>query len=113
MTRRGGGGGFWGGSEPDLTRRAGSEGPTLRRIAGFFRPYRARLAFIAVLILFTVTIGVINPILLKLVIDNLTSESPSVELLWIQCGLMIVLPIITSALGVWQSYLSTSLASAS
>ena len=28
------------------------------------------------------------------------------ELLWIQCGLMIVLPIITSALGVWQSYLS-------
>ena len=107
MTRRGGGGGgFWGGSEPDLTRRAGSEGPTLRRIAGFFRPYRARLAFIAVLILFTVTIGVINPILLKLVIDNLTSESPSVELLWIQCGLMIVLPIITSALGVWQSYLS-------
>ena len=30
----------------------------MRRIAGFFRPYRARLAFIAVLILFTVAIGV-------------------------------------------------------
>ena len=108
MTRRGGGGGggFWGGSEPDLTRRPGSEGRTLRRIAGFFRPYRARLGFIAVLILLTVSIGVVNPILLKLVIDNLTSDAPSLELLWIQCGLMIVLPIITSALGVWQSYLS-------
>ena len=69
MTRRGGGprggGGFFGGgSEPDLTRRPGTDGPTMRRIAGFFRPYRGRLAFISVLILITVTIGVINPILL-------------------------------------------------
>ena len=110
MTRRAGGsrggGGFWGsGPDPDLTRRPGSEGPTLRRIAGFFRPYRMRLAFIAVLILVTVSIGVVNPILLKLVIDNLTGPQ-DLRLLWIQCGLMIVLPIITSALGVWQSYLS-------
>ena len=97
---------MWGGGpEPDLSRRPGSEGPTLRRIAGFFRPYRARLAFIAVLILVTVSIGVVNPILLKLVIDNLTGPQ-DMNLLWIQCGLMIVLPIITSALGVWQSYLS-------
>jgi len=107
MTRRGGGGGFWGGSEPDLTRRPGSEGPTLRRIAGFFRPYRARLAFIAVLILITVGIGVINPILLGLAIDNIAPDGPQdLGLLFLQCGLMIVLPIVTSALGVWQSYLS-------
>jgi ATP-binding cassette subfamily B protein len=106
MTRRGGGG-FWGGSEPDLTRRPGSEGPTLRRIAGFFRPYRARLAFIAVLILITVAIGVVNPILLGLAIDNLVpGGQQDLGLLFLQCGLMIVLPIITSALGVWQSYLS-------
>ena len=104
MTRRGGGprGGWgaWGGPEPDLSRRPGSEGRTLRRIVGFFRPYRARLAFIAVLILVTVSIGVVNPILLKLVIDNLTGPQ-DLGLLWLQCGLMIVLPIITSALGVW------------
>jgi ATP-binding cassette subfamily B protein len=107
MTRRGGGGGgFWGGSDPDLTRRPGSEGRTLRRIVGFFRPYRGRLAFIAVLILVTVSIGVVNPILLKLIIDNLTSDEPSLQLLYVQAGLMIVLPIITSGLGVWQSFLS-------
>jgi ATP-binding cassette, subfamily B, bacterial len=107
MTRRGGGGGggFWGGPEPDLTRRPGSEGRTLRRIAGFFKPYRGRLAFIAFLILLTVSIGVINPILLKLVIDNLAGPQ-DLGLLWIQCGLMIALPVITSAIGVWQSYLS-------
>jgi ATP-binding cassette, subfamily B, bacterial len=110
MTRRGGGGrgggGFWGGGpEPDLTRRPGSEGRTLRRIVGFFRPYRARLAFIGLLILVTVSIGVVNPILLKLIIDNLTGPQ-DLGLLWIQAGLMIVLPIVTSAIGVWQSYLS-------
>jgi ATP-binding cassette subfamily B protein len=110
MTRRGGGGrgggGFWGGGpDPDLTRRPGSEGRTLRRIVGFFRPYRARLTFIGLLILVTVSIGVVNPILLKLIIDNLTGPQ-DLGLLWIQAGLMIVLPIVTSAIGVWQSYLS-------
>jgi ATP-binding cassette subfamily B protein len=110
VTRRGGGprggwaGGF-GGPEPDLSRRPGSEGRTLRRIVGFFRPYRRRLAFIAVLILVTVSIGVVNPILLKLIIDNLTGPQ-DLGLLWLQAGLMIVLPIVTSAIGVWQSYLS-------
>jgi ATP-binding cassette subfamily B protein len=109
MTRRGGGGGGgwgrFGAPEPDLARRPGRERETLRRIAGFFRPYRGRLGFIAVLILITVSIGVVNPILLKLIIDNLTDEQ-DLGLLWIQAGLMIVLPIVTSALGVWQSYLS-------
>ncbi len=113
MTRRGGGGGGrggwaggFGGPEPDLTRRPGTARKTVALIAGFFRPYRLRLALIAVLILVTVSVGVINPILLKLIIDNLTSETPSLELLWIQAGLMIVLPIVTSAIGVWQAYLS-------
>ncbi len=104
---RGGGGGAWGrmGREPDLARRPGSDRATLARIATFFVPYRLRLAFIGVLILFSVTIGVVNPILLKLVIDNLTGPQ-DLALLWLQCGLMIVLPIVTSAIGVWQAYLS-------
>jgi ATP-binding cassette subfamily B protein len=112
VTRRGGGGagrGGWGGAfggpEPDLTRRPGSERRTLRRIAGFFTPYRGRLWFIAGLILVTVTIGVVNPILLKLIIDNLTGPR-DLGLLYLQAGLMIVLPIVTSAIGVWQAYLS-------
>jgi ATP-binding cassette subfamily B protein len=111
MTRRGGGGGgrgFWGGGpEPDLTRRPGSEGPTLRRIAEFFRPYRGRLAFIAVLILITVSVGVVNPILIKFVLDNLLpGGEQDLGLLYVQVALMIVLPIVTSAIGVWQAYLS-------
>ena len=112
MSRRGGGGGgggpwgrAFGGSEPDLTRRRGTEGQTLRRIFVFFRPYQARLGLIAALILVTVSVGVVNPILLKLIIDNLTGPQ-DLQLLYIQAGLMIVLPIITSGIGVWQSFLS-------
>ena len=98
-------GGHWGGFEPNLERRAGSGRRTLRRIAGFFRPYRGRLAVIAVAILVTATIGVVNPILIKLVIDNLTGPR-DLGLLYLQSGLMIVLPIVTSLIGVGQSYFS-------
>ncbi len=110
MTRRGGGGrggwsGAFGGAEPDLTRRHGTGRKTLRLIGGFFAPYRPRLLLIAALILVTVSVGVVNPILLKLIIDNLTGPQ-DLNLLYLQAGLMIVLPIVTSAIGVWQAFLS-------
>ena len=98
--------GHWGGGEgPDLQARPGSGPATFRRIIGFFRPYQRRLSLIGVLIVFTVSIGVVNPILLKLIIDNLTGPR-DLGLLYLQAGLMIGLPVVTSLLGVWQSYLS-------
>src|SRR5688572_23184697 len=106
MRGRGMGRGMWGGGEgPDLTARPGSGPKTLRLIAGFFRPYRTRLVVISGLILLSVTIGVVNPILLKLVIDNLLGPQ-DLGLLYLQCALMIVLPFFSSGIGVWQSYLS-------
>ncbi len=106
MRGRGMGRGPWGGGEePNLEARPGSGPKTLRLIAGFFRPYRARLTVISGLILVSVSIGVVNPILLKLVIDNLLGPQ-DVGLLYVQCALMIVLPFLSSGIGVWQSYLS-------
>jgi ATP-binding cassette subfamily B protein len=102
---RGGRGRHLGGPEPDLTRRAGTGAATMRRIGSFFRPYTGRLAVIAFAILVTAGIGVVNPILLKLVIDNLTGPR-DLGLLYLQTGLMIVLPVISSLIGVGQSYLS-------
>jgi ATP-binding cassette subfamily B protein len=101
---RGGMGGH--GPETTLVARPGSTPQTLRRIAGFFRPYRARLLLITFLIGMTVVLGVINPILLKLIIDNLLAPEPSMALLWQYGALMIALPIISSAIGLWQTYLS-------
>jgi ATP-binding cassette subfamily B protein len=103
--RGGGGRGHWRGSEPDLTARSGHAPRTFRQIIGFFRPYRGRLALISVLILVTVSVGVVNPILLKLIIDNLLGPQ-DLGLLYLQAGLMIALPIVSSGIGVWQSYLS-------
>jgi ATP-binding cassette subfamily B protein len=99
--------GYWGhgGEGPNLTARPGSGPRTFRRIVGFFQPYRGRLAVIAALIVLTVSIGVVNPILLKLVIDNLLGPK-DLNLLFLQCGLMIVLPIVSSLIGIWQSFLS-------
>jgi ATP-binding cassette subfamily B protein len=98
--------GYWGGGEgPNMRARPGSGPATFKRIVGFFRPYRRRLTGIGALIVVTVSIGVVNPILLKLIIDNLTRQR-DLGLLYLQTGLMIVLPIGTSLLGVWQSYLS-------
>src|SRR6266545_726751 len=99
-------GGHWGGGEgPNLRARPGSGPATFRRIVGFFSPYRIRLAWISALIVLTVSIGVVNPILLKLVIDNLLGPK-DLGLLYLQTGLMIVLPIVSSLIGVWQSFLS-------
>jgi ATP-binding cassette subfamily B protein len=98
-------GGHWGGFEPNLQRRPGSGRRTMGRIVGFFGPYRGRLAVIAFAILVTATIGVVNPILIKLVIDNLTGPK-DLGLLYLQSGLMIALPIVTSLIGVGQSYFS-------
>jgi len=43
-----------GGEGPNLRARPGSGPATFRRIVGFFRPYRRRLAWIAALIVVTV-----------------------------------------------------------
>jgi ATP-binding cassette, subfamily B, bacterial len=80
-------------------------GQTLRRIVAFFLPYRLQVGVVVVAILATSLIGLVNPILLKLLIDE---AIPRLDwgLLNIYVGLMIVLPIGSGLIGVGQSYLN-------
>ncbi|HEU0235079.1 MAG TPA: ABC transporter ATP-binding protein [Candidatus Limnocylindrales bacterium] len=80
-------------------------GRTTRRIVAFFGPYRLQVGVVLVAILATSFIGLINPILLKLLIDE---AIPRLDfgLLNLFVGLMIVLPIISGLIGVGQSYLN-------
>ncbi|HEU4919928.1 MAG TPA: ABC transporter ATP-binding protein [Candidatus Limnocylindrales bacterium] len=80
-------------------------GRTIRRIVGFFKPYKAQVAVVLVAILLTSFIGLVNPILLKLLIDE---AIPKLDfgLLNLFVGLMIVLPIVSGIIGVGQSYLN-------
>jgi ATP-binding cassette, subfamily B, bacterial len=107
--RGGGGGGGWRGF-------GGAAGPiekvpkerrarTIRRMLGFFRPYRAKIAIVLVAILATSLIGLINPLLLKLLIDVAIPQQNWL-LLNLFVGLMIALPIASGLIGVGQSYLN-------
>ena len=108
---RGGGGGMggpWGGfgGSGDFEKVPKERrGRTLRRIVAFFKPYKAQVAVVLVAILLTSFIGLINPILLKLLIDIAIPERDW-GLLNLFVGLMIVLPIISGVIGVGQSYLN-------
>jgi ATP-binding cassette subfamily B protein len=80
-------------------------GRTLRRMIAFFKPYKLQVGVVLVAILLTSFIGLINPILLKLLIDIAIPERDW-GLLNLFVGLMIVLPIISGIIGVGQSYLN-------
>ena len=81
---------------------------TVRRVAGTFRPYGRRVALVAVLILVTSGLGVINPLLIKVVFDRalFTPEGVRLSLLIGLVSLMFAIPVVTGLLGVWQTYLS-------
>ena len=104
MTFRGGFHG--GGSGPEYVpvpreRRA----HTIRRIVAFFRPYRVQVGVVTIAILLTSGLGIINPILLKLLIDD---AIPNLDFgrLNLYVGLMIAMPIISGLIGLGQSYLN-------
>jgi ATP-binding cassette, subfamily B, bacterial len=83
----------------------------LRRVARLFRPYRGRVAIIVLLILITSGLGVVNPLLTKQVFDKALfppgQSGPNLGLLYVLVGLMIIVPIVASAIGVVQTYLTT------
>ena len=78
---------------------------TARRIAAFFGPYRGQVLIVLVAILATSLIGLVNPYLLKLLIDDVIVGG-RYDLLNLYVALMIVLPVVTGLLGVGQSYLN-------
>ena len=85
-------------------RRSGAA-PTIRRILAFFRPYRAYVLVVLVAILLTSLIGLVNPLLLGVLLDEVIIGG-DYEKLNLYVGLMIVLPIFTGLIGVGQSYLN-------
>jgi ATP-binding cassette subfamily B protein len=81
---------------------------TLRRVVGIFRPYHRTVLGVAVLILVTSGLGVINPLLIKVVFDQalFPPGGPRLGLLWALVGLMFAIPVVSGLLGIWQTYLS-------
>jgi ATP-binding cassette, subfamily B, bacterial len=78
---------------------------TVRRIVAFFRPYRLQVAVVLAAITMTSLLGIVNPYLLKLLIDNVIVGGQYQDLN-LYVGLMIVVPIVSGLIGVGQSYLN-------
>ena len=101
-------------STPDsgITESESPSGRMIYRIIRLFQPYRLRVVTVGVLILFTAGIGVVNPLLIKVVFDSAlfpSSGGPDLNLLWIIVGLMSAIAVTGGILGILQSYLTNKL----
>ncbi|MFT4039039.1 MAG: ABC transporter ATP-binding protein [Thermomicrobiales bacterium] len=81
---------------------------TVKRVAGFFRPYRWQVALTVFAIAVVAVIGLVNPLLLKLIIDDAIPNRNLPEL-YGYVALMIVLPIVTGLIGIGQTWLNTQI----
>jgi ATP-binding cassette, subfamily B, bacterial len=82
-------------------------GRTLRRIAAFFGPYRPQITVVLLAILLTSLLGLINPLLLGRLIDEVI-VGRDYDRLNLYVGLMIAIPIVTGLIGVGQAYLNNA-----
>jgi ATP-binding cassette subfamily B protein len=81
----------------------------VREVAQLFRPYRWIVLAIAGLVVFTAGLGVVNPLLIKVVFDTALFCGPScpdLPRLYVLVGAMIIIPIITGVIGIGQTYLT-------
>jgi len=77
----------------------------LRRVGALFVPYRTRLGGLLALIFLSAGLGVISPFLLRGVLDTAIPEKDTKLLTLLVAG-MIVLSILTSVIGVAQTWIS-------
>ena len=89
---------------------------TVRRVIGTFRPYRGKVNVVGLAIVVTAGLGVVNPLLIKAVFNKALfgnpagvcdgQACPNMSNLYLYAGLMIVIPIVTSIIGIGQTYLA-------
>jgi ATP-binding cassette, subfamily B, bacterial len=101
---------------PDPDAQPVSKG-TVRRVVRAFAPYRTRVIVVAVLIVVTSALGVVNPLLIKEAFDTALFPIRTVggrqiregidlgRLYWI-VGFMVAIPMVSGMIGVAQTYLA-------
>ncbi|MEO7745721.1 MAG: ABC transporter ATP-binding protein [Actinomycetota bacterium] len=82
----------------------------LRRVFALFRPYRRQVVGVGVLILLTSGLGVVSPLLVRNVFDDGLFAAGGVDLRLVLslCAAMIGVTMLAAALGVWQSYVTST-----
>jgi len=102
-----GGGGWWRYMHSAREERATLTWPLIRRVLGYARPYRARNALVLATILLTAALGLVPPLLLRDLIDNVlvAAAGDVMRLNWLALG-MVAVPLLSGTLRVFQRRLS-------
>ena len=84
------------------------ERATVRRVARTFHPYKRKVLLIALTILVTAGLGVVNPLLIKVIFDTVlfTGEGVRLDALYFWVALMVVVPIVAGVISIGQTYLA-------
>ena len=122
MGGMGGGGGRGGfrGVDEEAQRRLNSEAPEIpglgRRVMALFRPYRGRIVLTGVLVVVGAAIGVIPPLIVQRIFDDALfpagAAGPDLRLLVMLVSLMISLFLASAALGLVQTWLTSTVGNA-
>ena len=81
----------------------------VRRIVRTFQPYSRKVTVVGLLIVLTAGLGVVNPVLIRVVFDSAlfpSSGTPDMGLLWLLGGIMASITVVTGSLGVVQTYIT-------
>src|SRR5205085_11435589 len=81
---------------------------TVWRVAQAFRPYTWQIVLVLLAILLTTALGLVEPFLIRFIIDDAVGKR-NLPLLLLFVSIMLVMPIVTSVIGVGQTYLNTSI----
>ena len=80
-----------------------------RRIVSAFAPYWFKVSVVGALIFVTAGLGVVNPVLIRVVFDSALfppSGAPDLDLLWLLVAVMAAITVATGGLGIVQTYLT-------
>jgi len=107
MMFHGGGGGGW-----FMSMRATDEKPRitwtlLKRVMGYSKPYRWQIAGMLLLILTTTGLGLLNPLVMRDLIDRTLPQHDLTRLIWLSL-LLLAIPAVNGLIGVWQRRLNSS-----
>ena len=93
-------------AEEQKRRGRKTDAQTVKRVVAAFRPYLLQVILVAIAILLTTVLGLVNPLLIKFIFDDLFAKPPNERLLIFYVTLMVITPIVTGIIGVGQTYLN-------
>ena len=82
-----------------------TDAQTVRRVIQSFTPYKLQVVLVVLAILLTTGLGLVNPLMIARIFDDAIGKRDLHKLV-LYVLIMLVTPVITGLIGVWQTYLN-------